>query len=362
MKRIIIFIFILIASCSTPEKNSIDYKELILTENLASKLISLSINCVDKKYPYKIGYRFIDESWIKPHYEITPSFYGCWDWHSAVHGHWAMVKVLKEFPEIDEKEIIIKKLTDNLNEENLRLEYEFFQNDFAKGFERTYGWAWLMMLYYELATWDYPKAKLWSNNLKPLVDLLSERTILFLDKLSTPLRPGTHANTAFSFSLMVEYAKNMGDNKLLNKIKEYSLTNFKPDVNCPVNYEPSGTDFLSPCLAEAGLMSKILSREEFSNWFYKFIPSFDKDDFGTIISPPKVLDPEDPGIGHLIGLMFHRAWTLKFISNNLTNPEDKKFLLNISKEHSHNGFEIMFDSGYGGEHWLATFAIYNFTR
>tara|TARA_A100001011_G_scaffold396201_1_gene493440 strand:- start:280 stop:1332 length:1053 start_codon:yes stop_codon:yes gene_type:complete len=333
-----------------------------LNEKLAKELVSLSVKCVDQKYPYKIGYRFTDESWLKPHYEITPAFYGCWDWHSAVHGHWAMVKILKDFPEIPDRDIILSKLDKNLSEENLNNEFEFFKQEFAKGFERTYGWAWLMKLYSELLSWENEKAQVWANNMKPLVDLLSDRTILFLDKLSTPLRPGTHANTAFSFSLMIEYAKIANDEALFNKIKSYSVENFLGDSNCPVGYEPSGTDFLSPCLAEAGLMSLILDNREFNKWLYKFFPSFEKSNFSNIINPPEVLDPTDPGIGHLIGLMFHRAWTLKDIASKLDSGSDKKFLQKIAKKHSQEGYNIMFKSGYGGEHWLATFAIYNFSK
>jgi len=355
---IIIFLFI---SC-TSNINKINNEELKLDEKLASDLIQLSISCVDKKFPYKVGYRYIDSTWIRPHYKLTPSFYGCWDWHSAVHGHWSMVKILKEFPNIKEAENIREKISKNLSKNNLEKEFQFFQNDFAKGFERTYGWAWLMLLYSELETWDDIEAKNWSKNLKPLVDLLSERTIIFLNKLSKPLRPGTHANTAFSFSLMYEYAQKTNNEKLLNKIKEYSIKHFSYDKNCPVNYEPSGTDFLSPCLAEASLMSKILSEREFNNWLSKFFPSFKEENFGSIITPPEVLDPKDPGIGHLIGLMFHRAWTLNDVANKIQNDDKKLFLYKISKNHTKKGFELMFDSGYGGEHWLATFAIYNFTR
>tara|TARA_B100000614_G_C14551011_1_gene493963 strand:+ start:50 stop:1144 length:1095 start_codon:yes stop_codon:yes gene_type:complete len=359
--KIYVLLFLLLFSACLDSKQE-KIENIKLNQKLANELVSLSVKCVDQKYPYKIGYRYIDESWLKPHYELTPSFYGCWDWHSAVHGHWAMVKILKDFPEIADRDIILSKLDKNLSEENLNKEFQFFKQDFAKGFERTYGWAWLMKLYSELLSWDYDKAQIWANNMKPLVDLLSERTILFLDKLSTPLRPGTHANTAFSFSLMIEYSKVANDNLLFNKIKEYSIKNFLGDINCPVQYEPSGTDFLSPCLAEAALMSQILEKREFNEWLYKFLPSFDESSFGNIINPPEVLDPEDPGIGHLIGLMFHRAWTLKDIAINLEKNSDKNLLLQIAKNHSEEGYNIMFESGYGGEHWLATFAIYNFSK
>ena len=359
-KYLIALIIILIMGCSENKAEKIE--NIRLNEKLANELVSLSVKCVDQKYPYKIGYRYSDESWLKPHYELTPSFYGCWDWHSAVHGHWAMVKILKDFPEIPDRDVILSKLDKNLSKENLNKEYQFFKEDFAKGFERTYGWAWLMKLYSELVSWDHDKAQTWANNMKPLVNLLSERTILFLDKLSTPLRPGTHANTAFSFSLMIEYSEVANDKLLFSKIKEYSIKNFQGDINCPVQYEPSGTDFLSPCLAEAALMSLILEKREFNDWLYKFLPSFEERSFGNIINPPEVLDPEDPGIGHLIGLMFHRAWTLKDIASKLDSDSDKKFLQKIAKKHSQEGYNIMFKSGYGGEHWLATFAIYNFSK
>ena len=360
MKKNILLFLLLIFGCTDINEEKIE--NIQLDEKLAKELVSLSVKCVDQKYPYKIGYRFIDENWLKPHYEITPSFYGCWDWHSAVHGHWAMVKILKDFPEISNREIILSKLDKNLSKENLNKEYEFFKQKFANGFERTYGWAWLMKLYSELLSWDYEKAQIWAINMKPLVDLLSERTILFLDKLSKPLRPGTHANTAFSFSLMIEYAQIADDKALFNKIKDFSIKNFLGDINCPVNYEPSGTDFISPCLAEAGLMSLLLNNSEFNKWLYKFFPSFDKRNFGSIINPPEVLDPKDPGIGHLIGLMFHRAWTLKDIAEKLDSKTDKKLFKSIAKKHSKKGYNIMFESGYGGEHWLATFAIYNFSK
>ncbi len=360
MNKCTLLFLLMILGCKENKFENIE--SIRLNEKLAKELVSLSVKCVDQKYPYKIGYRFTDESWLKPHYEITPAFYGCWDWHSAVHGHWAMVKILKDFPEIPDRDIILSKLDKNLSEENLNNEFEFFKQEFAKGFERTYGWAWLMKLYSELLSWENEKAQVWANNMKPLVDLLSDRTILFLDKLSTPLRPGTHANTAFSFSLMIEYAKIANDEALFNKIKSYSVENFLGDSNCPVGYEPSGTDFLSPCLAEAGLMSLILDNREFNKWLYKFFPSFEKSNFSNIINPPEVLDPTDPGIGHLIGLMFHRAWTLKDIASKLDSGSDKKFLQKIAKKHSQEGYNIMFKSGYGGEHWLATFAIYNFSK
>ena len=361
------FIIFFIASCSPNKRsNSSLLKSLpdvsapILDEGRAVELVNLSLKCVDKKFPYKIGYRFNSPEWIKPHYEVTPSFYGCWDWHSAVHGHWTMIKILKLFPNISVKDDIRLKLRKNLSKERLEAEYRFFNdNDFAKTFERTYGWAWLMKLYSELATWDDPEGQIWAENMLPLVNLLSQKTIDYLQVLTSPLRPGTHVNTAFSFSLMHDYAMETNDKDLLNSIKKFSNKYFSSHKDCPTRYEPSGTDFLSPCLAEAESMSKTMEKDQFSNWLRTFLPPLTDDKFSPLLSPPLVLDPKDPGIGHLIGLMFHRAWTMNQLASVLPSSDERgDVFTRLAAIHARAGYDIMFDSGYGGEHWLATFAVY----
>ena len=368
IKKILsICIISLIASCSSDKKNySSLLKSLpnvtapILNETRAIELVNLSLKCVDKKFPYKIGYLFNDPRWIKPHYEVTPSFYGCWDWHSAVHGHWTMIKILKLFPDISVKDEIRLKLRKNLSKERLEAEYRFFNdNDFTKTFERTYGWAWLMKLYSELKTWEDIEGQNWAKNMRPLVDLLSKKTINYLKVLTSPLRPGTHVNTAFSFSLMHDYAIETNDNDLLISIKKFSKKYFDSDKDCPTDYEPSGTDFLSPCLAEAESMSKIMDKKQFSRWLKSFFPPLLDKKFSPLLSPPLVLDPKDPGIGHLIGLMFHRAWTMNQLASVLPSYDDRRDIFTrLSAIHAKAGYDIMFDSGYGGEHWLATFAVY----
>ncbi len=362
----VIFIVFLLAcqQKSDPDKEMAALPNLPeLTESAASAFVDLSLHCVDLPYPYKIGYRFPSEEWVKPHTEVHPSFYGCWDWHSAVHGHWAMIKVLKTFPSIKEKDSIRLKLRANLTQENLTAEYDFFAKEsFTGGFERTYGWAWLLKLYAELASWDDQEGQQWKQNMQPLAELLSQKTIDYLKVLSSPLRPGTHANTAFSFGLMTEYAMDMDDTELLDAMKAFSRKHFVSDKNCPTAYEPSGTDFISPCLAEAAVMTKLMDQETYSNWFEAFLPTLGSSEFSTIATPPVVLDKEDPGIGHLIGLMFQRAWCLKQIAAMFDDTDPRKTsFLNIADKHIRQGESIMFESGYGGAHWLATFAIYAYT-
>ncbi|HIN62057.1 MAG TPA: DUF2891 domain-containing protein, partial [Candidatus Marinimicrobia bacterium] len=314
----VVSVLVFTKGCSTPERETTSLlKSLpqvsppVLDEARAVELVKLSLNCVEREFPYKIGYRFDSEEWIKPHYEVTPSFYGCWDWHSAVHGHWTMTKILRMFPEISVADSIRAKLRNNLSAEKLEAEFRFFtDNEFTKGFERTYGWAWLMRLYSELSTWDDPEGQRWAANMLPLVELLSKKTVEYLEVLSSPLRPGTHRNSAFSFALMYDYATTIGDTDLLEGIQRFSERYFANDTDCPTAYEPSGTDFLSPCLAEAESMSKTMERNAFPAWLDTFLPPMADDRFAPLRTPPVVLDPEDPGIGHLIGLMFHRAWTM----------------------------------------------------
>ena len=283
-----------------------------LTAEKATEFVRLSIHCVDREYPYKIGYRFASQDWVKPHFEVHPSFYGCWDWHSAVHGHWAMIKVLKEFPEVDVRDSILQLLEKNFSNERLAGELAFFENEeVGKTFERTYGWAWFLKLYAEVMTWELPQARQWEIRLQPIAEILSQRTIDYLQVLSNPLRPGTHVNTAFSFGLMLEYVDIANDQVLREAIERFSHQHFLLDQNCPVAYEPSGTDFISPCLAEAACMSKILPQDSLGLWLDQFLPEVSSGQFTAIRIPPEVLDKEDPGIGHLIGLMFQRAWCYK---------------------------------------------------
>ena len=359
----LLLVFVLFSCAPKSEVAQEIIKLPVLSESKASDFVDLSLHCVDRPYPYKIGYRFPSEDWVKPHKEVHPSFYGCWDWHSAVHGHWAMIKVLKMFPDIEEQDSIRMKLRANLTRENLEAEYNFFaKEDFTKGFERTYGWAWLLKLYEELSTWEDAEGQEWSQNMQPLAEILSEKTIDYLSALSSPLRPGTHKNTAFSFGLMVEYAETVGDEALLEAMKVFSMKYFSKDVNCPTAYEPSGTDFISPCLAEAAVMTKILAKEQYLTWYEDFLPQIGSSEFNSIKNPPIVLDKEDPNIGHLIGLMFQRAWCLKQIASVFEDSDPRKpRLLEIAKDHIEAGESIMFDSGYGGAHWLATFAIYAYT-
>jgi hypothetical protein len=326
-----------------------------LTMMEASALCQPALHCIQKPYPYKPGHVLLSDSDAVPPRERHPAFYGCFDWHSSVHGHWTLVRLLKGFPDLPEGPEIREKLSQNLTAENLETETAFFYSEGNKTFERTYGWAWLLKLALELATWDDPLGKELYGNLKPLADSLVSKYVEFLGILPYPIRVGEHTNTAFGLTFAWDYAAYVGHAGLLEIIERRSRDFYLEDRGCPVDWEPGGFDFISPCLMEADLMSRILAEEEFQTWLAAFLSGI-LDPEGFKLLPARVTDRSDPKIVHLDGLNLSRAWNLFHISNKL----QKRYLhltdlawlhLNASLPHIASGH-------YEGEHWLASFAVY----
>ncbi len=339
-----------------------DKPELALTVKQASGFAALSLSCLDKEYPNKPGNILDGIDTLQPPGLLTPAFYGCFDWHSAVHGHWALLRLLKTFPDLPEAGTIRKKLDKHLNEETLTAELAYFKAERNKTFERPYGWGWLLRLSAELATFDDDDAGRWRAALKPLADLLSKRSIDYLHTLSVPIRAGTHPNTAFAMVHMLDYARSVGDTELEKTITVRAKDFFLLDRNCPTDYEPSGEDFISPCLAEADLMRRVLPTSEFVSWLGKFLPPLASEKFKSLLEPAEVRDLNDPKIVHLIGLALQRAWCFQGIARSLPAQDPRKpILLKLARLHRHAAVRQMFDSDYGGKHWLASFAIYLLT-
>jgi hypothetical protein len=338
--------------CSGQDLPSIG-TELTLME--AAELARPALECLQRPYPYKPGHVLVSDSDAVPPRVQHPAFYGCFDWHSSVHGHWTLVKLLKAFPELPEGDQIREKLSQNLTADNLEKETAFFYSEGNKTFERTYGWSWLLELAFEMATWDDPLGKELYLNLKPLADSLVVKYSEFLEILPYPIRVGEHTNTAFGLAFAWDYASHAGDAGLLEVIERRSRDYYLGDRGCPVDWEPGGFDFISPCLMEADLMSRILDEREFSAWLKDFLPGIlDPDHFQ--LSPARVTDRSDPKIVHLDGLNLSRAWNLFHISNKLQRRyphlTDLAWLhLNASLPHIASGH-------YEGEHWLASFAVY----
>jgi len=324
-----------------------------LNASAANNLIELPLACVLQEYPNKLGQVVGNKSDLREPSDLHPSFYGCFDWHSAVHGHWSLVRLLKDFPDIEGREEALIKLKTTITEENVLKEIAYFEGKHNKSYERTYGWAWLLKLADELHTWYDPLAKELEKNLQPLTDVIVAKYIEFLPKLVYPIRVGEHTNTAFGLSFAIDYARTLNHSELENAIQKRAKEFYLNDSSCPIDWEPSGFDFLSPCLEEASLMSKVLEREEFIIWLDKFLPQMKSPSFQ--LEPGKVSDRTDGKLVHLDGLNFSRAWCLKTISE-----ADKKYshLIPIANAHINHSLPSLVGDAYEGGHWLGSFAIY----
>ncbi len=243
-----------------------------LTIEQANHLASLPVKCLQQEYPNKLNQLLLNETELLSPKVLHPAFYGCFDWHSSVHGHWSLVYLLSNFKDIKDAALIIEKLEINLSKENIDKEIAYFEKTHEKSFERTYGWNWLLKLQHELEISNDSYAKELADNLRPLTDLIIKRYIEFLPKLLYPIRVGTHSNTAFGLTNAWDYAVFSGNIALQNSIKENAKRMFLKDENCPFNWEPSGTDFLSPCMEEVAIMQRILPQNEFIPWIKKFAP------------------------------------------------------------------------------------------
>ena len=330
--------------------------QIVLTAAGASQFAKLPLRCVEKEFPYKTGITFGDSSLVTAPKNYHPAFFGCFDWHSSVHGHWMLVRLLKMFPGIAEAAQIRQLFNKHFTTANIEQELLLFRSKDNKSFERTYGWAWLLQLQHELLNWNDADAKKWAVALQPLTTELSKLTIAYLDKLVYPIRVGEHSNLAFGLSMMYEYAADQKDSALSKAIKTAAIRFYFPDKNCPFSWEPGGSDFLSPCLEEADLMRKVLPQKQFSTWLKQFMPSlFDNK---LMIEPGKVKDRTDGKLVHLDGLNLSRAWCLKGIASAINH----KHLLQLANEHLEAALPQVASGDYAGEHWLASFAVYALTN
>lgn len=319
----------------------------------ANHLASLPLKCLQQQYPNKLNQLLLDSNEIHSPKKLHPAFYGCFDWHSSVHGHWSLVYLLNNFSNLANKNEIIDKLKTNLSKENIQVEIDYFSKNHEKSFERTYGWNWLLKLQLELETSNEPFTKELAQNLKPLSDLIITRYGEFLPKLLYPVRAGTHNNTAFGLTFAWDYAVYSNNKDFQNLIIENAKRLFLADQNCPINWEPSGTDFLSPCLEEIGIISRILPEKEFLSWLKKFNKNIFKKDFKWEVA--RVSDRTDGHLVHLDGLNFSRAWNFYHLIK--LYPKQFYHLKPLAEKHLNFSLPSVVDGNYEGEHWLASFAL-----
>src|SRR5881275_2668685 len=244
----------------------------IFDEKAAERFAKLALACVGKEYPNKISHVLNSDTDVAPPRKLTPAFYGCYDWHSSVHGHWLLVRLLRTFPNASFAGAARDALRKSLTAENLKQEAAYIRGEGRASFERPYGLAWLLQLCAELREWDDPQAREMLRNLKPLEDAAVERLRTWLPKLSHPVRVGEHDQTAFALGLILDYARGKNDEGLTKLAADSARKFFLGDTNCPLAYEPSGEDFLSPCLGEADVMRRVLPQAEFAKWLTQFLP------------------------------------------------------------------------------------------
>lgn len=331
-----------------------DDGQLQLSEAGASHFAQLALNCLQQEYPNKLNQVLQDSSGLQAPRVLHPAFYGCFDWHSAVHGHWMLIRLLKKFPELPEATAIRAKIGANLQTQNIAAEVRYFKTA-SKSWERMYGWAWLLKLSEELYTWDDPDGKKWYQALVPLNDVISERYLQFLPIQTYPVRTGVHPNTAFGLSFAWDYANTCNKTQLKALIEQRAKEYYLDDTNCPAEWEPSGEDFLSACLEEANLMSRILDRASFNKWFKKFLP---KKKLKALQTPADVSDRSDPKIVHLDGLNLSRAWCFYHIAPKIKSVRKSVAMKKAANLHLQATIPNIATEHYEGSHWLASFAVY----
>jgi hypothetical protein len=290
---------------------------------------------------------------------LHPAFYGSFDWHSSVHGHWMLVRLLRLFPDLKEAADVRSVLSAHLTAENLKVEVDYFGRKDSKSFERPYGWAWLLKLAQELNGWDDADGKAWSKNLQPLAVVIVTRYLEFFPKQTYPIRTGVHPNTAFGLSFAYDYARSVGDSRLMGLVEERARAYFGADVDVPAGWEPGGADFFSPSLIEADLMRRVLPAPEFRGWFGRFLPRAARGEPAVLFQPATVTDRTDPQLVHLDGLNLSRAWCMRSIAAALPADDPAKAVLESSAErHAEAALKHVASGDYAGEHWLASFAVY----
>lgn len=330
-----------------------------LDEAAAGRFARLALACLHKEYPNKIAHVMSSDVDALPPRIITPAFYGCFDWHSAVHAHWLLVRLLKLYPNASFAKDARAAIALSLTAKNISGEVEHLADTHRADFERPYGLAWLLLLSAELRTWDDLQGRLWGATLLPLESLAASKLKAWLPKLHYPIRVGEHDQTAFAFGLLWDWSTVVGDGQLKLLLVDAAERFYRGDRNCPLSYEPSGQDFLSPCLAEADFMRRVLDADAYAKWLSDFLPQIPVKGGGDWLPPAVVTDRSDPKLAHLDGLNLSRAWMLEGIAHGLRQSDKRVPLLTAAADnHRSAALPAVTAEHYEGGHWLGTFAVY----
>lgn len=334
-----------------------------LTAEAAGRFAKLALACVHQEYPNKIAHVMNSAADAKTPHELTPAFYGCMDWHSAVHGHWLLARLVRTFPSAPFAKDALTALNRSITDANIAGEVAYLNGQGRETFERPYGLAWLLQLAQELREWNSPEAQRLSHTLAPLEAATAKRLSSWLPKLAYPIREGEHAQTAFAFGLILDWARSTKntamEQTITGKLREF----YAKDRACPLAYEPSGQDFLSPCIAEADVMRRVMAPTEFATWLTAFLPQIPRSASSTWLPIGVVTDKSDGKLAHLDGLNLSRAWMLNGIAAGLPATDIRRAALAATaKTHADSGLAAVTGEHYEGGHWLGSFATYLVTK
>jgi hypothetical protein len=339
------------------------HAEADLSQDAARRFVDLAMACVHQEYPNKISHALASDGDVLPPRKLTPAFFGCYDWHSAVHGHWLLARAAKLFPAAEFATPARTALAKSLTAENIAAEVAYLRTAGRASFERPYGLAWLLQLAAELRHWNDPRARAWAQALQPLEAEAAARIKSWLPKLLYPIRVGEHSQTAFAFGLIWDWAALTDDREMRGLLESKARSFYLADRGCPLTYEPSGEDFLSPCLAEADFMRRVLAPGEFAIWLRTFLPQIpakiSQSDKSAWLTPGVVTDRSDPKLAHIDGLNLSRGWMLEGIASGLPQGDRRSdALFAAAKLHRSAALPAVTGEHYEGGHWLGTFALY----
>jgi hypothetical protein len=356
MHRLIVGLLACLALSAIARAESLD-------EAAATRFAQLALDCVHKEYPNKIAHYMTSDADLKPPRQLTPAFYGCYDWHSTVHGHWLLARVIKLFPNSEVAQKARAALALSLTPQNIAAEVTYITAPGRESFERPYGLAWLLQLAAELRSSDNRQFREWSTTLAPLEAAASMKLTSWLPKLSYPIRIGEHDQTAFAFGLVWDWTQKTKNEAMQSLLREKAKQFYLGDKNCPLAYEPSGQDFLSPCLAEADFVRRALAPAEFARWLTAFLPQIPSDGSTAWLQVARITDRSDPKLAHLDGLNLSRAWMLEGIADGLPSADKRRAALHASAGlHRDASLGAVTSEHYVGSHWLGTFALYGASR
>jgi hypothetical protein len=328
-----------------------------LTPDLAAHFAAIALDNVVREYPHRLDHVMHGDADVATPRALHPAFYGSYDWHSCVHMHWLLARVLRLFPHVPQAGSIVDVLDRHLARDAIATEVAYLGRAGTQTFERTYGWAWLLKLAQELRRGDGEDFRRWAANVAPLADAFVARYLDYLPKANHPLRTGMHPNSAFGLAFPLDYGHAAGEGALVALCETKARDWFGADRDYPAAWEPSGSDFLSPALVEADCMRRVLPQEAFGAWLEAFLPGLAAGAPASLFTPAVPTDRSDGQIVHLDGLNLSRAWCFEGIATALA-PDDPRVrpLRAAAAAHLAAGMQGVASGDYMGAHWLASFA------